>query len=542
MSASDLPTEEQARFDRSLRLWGAEAQKLLRDAHVGLIGCTAVGCEILKNMVLPGLGHFTIVDDAPVGAADYGANFFLEPSDAGHSKAAAACRVLSELNPLTSGKAIEKNPLEMIENDPQWVAAQGFTLIVASSLLPLPHVRTLASLFEGKGVPVVFAYTSGLLGLVRLQADPRYIIHTMPDPDLKIDDLRPIGPFPALLNFINRHDPRDDTREIESHSHIPWFAIVFHALKEWRAEAGVTDPRQIPSAPKDWKRVKDICISFIRKDAKAAQDNFKDAQAFCSGKLNVNNRNVPELKRILNDPRAVRPSQRDDYFWFLAHGLRRFKEETGEMPLSGDIPDFTATTPMYLELQGIFAAKGAEDAASVQAFVAAALTAAGRPAEEATLASVRDVTKHAWQLNYIEYTTIAGDWGAGSTVDPSALTNTTDYDASYQPKWADGLLWYIALRAQLAAAAKGGDLGAAAAALLPAAGSLALPLTAETVAPYLVEVARGGGLEIVTTASIVGAVAAQECIKLIQNRRVPIQHTLVYDGLKNVFTTLGAPH
>ena len=55
----------------------------------------------------------------------------------------------------------------------------------------------------------------------------------------------------------------------------------------------------------------------------------------------------------------------------------------------------------------------------------------------------------------------------------------------------------------------------------------------------LAEWVRYGGSEIVTVASIVGAVASQECIKLIQKRRRPVSHTLMYDGIENAFTTIG---
>lgn len=36
------------------RLWGDKGQDALEAAHILLINATAVGCEVLKNLVLPG--------------------------------------------------------------------------------------------------------------------------------------------------------------------------------------------------------------------------------------------------------------------------------------------------------------------------------------------------------------------------------------------------------------------------------------------------------------------------------------------------------
>ena len=66
------------RYDRQLRLWGDHGQSSLEKSKVCLIGATATATEILKSLVLPGVGRFTIVDGKKVTAEDIGNNFFLE--------------------------------------------------------------------------------------------------------------------------------------------------------------------------------------------------------------------------------------------------------------------------------------------------------------------------------------------------------------------------------------------------------------------------------------------------------------------------------
>lgn len=50
-------TEEDALFDRQVRLWGVAGQRRLKKAHVYCFGATAVTSETLKNLVLPSTFH-----------------------------------------------------------------------------------------------------------------------------------------------------------------------------------------------------------------------------------------------------------------------------------------------------------------------------------------------------------------------------------------------------------------------------------------------------------------------------------------------------
>lgn len=48
---------------------------------------------------------------------------------------------------------------------------------------------------------------------------------------------------------------------------------------------------------------------------------------------------------------------------------------------------------------------------------------------------------------------------------------------------------------------------------------------------YVEEICRYGAIEFHTTASLVGAVASQEVIKLITHQYVPIDNTLIFNGI-----------
>lgn len=106
-----VPHEQQEKkYDRQLRLWGATGQIALEQTHILLINnartAGVTGVDTLKNLVLPGIGQFTILDDAVVEEADLGVNFFLEESSLGKSRAEETVRLLGELNPDVRGTAV----------------------------------------------------------------------------------------------------------------------------------------------------------------------------------------------------------------------------------------------------------------------------------------------------------------------------------------------------------------------------------------------------------------------------------------------------
>lgn len=54
------------------RLWGDLGQQDLETAHVCLINATTLGTEILKSLILPGIGAFTIIDNEIITEEDVG--------------------------------------------------------------------------------------------------------------------------------------------------------------------------------------------------------------------------------------------------------------------------------------------------------------------------------------------------------------------------------------------------------------------------------------------------------------------------------------
>lgn len=87
-------------------MWAASGQNALESARVLVVSASATSTSILKNLVLPGVGHFTILDPETATQEDAGNNFFLEgPDSVGKSRAEEAVRLLLELNESVEGVA-----------------------------------------------------------------------------------------------------------------------------------------------------------------------------------------------------------------------------------------------------------------------------------------------------------------------------------------------------------------------------------------------------------------------------------------------------
>ena len=100
---SGTRSSREKKYDRQLRLWGANGQNKLEAAHIALFGASGTGCEILKNLVLPSIGEFTVIDDQRVAESDLGVNFFLDEGCVGKFRAECTAALLEELNPDVKG-------------------------------------------------------------------------------------------------------------------------------------------------------------------------------------------------------------------------------------------------------------------------------------------------------------------------------------------------------------------------------------------------------------------------------------------------------
>ena len=265
------------KYDRQLRLWGANGQKKLSESCIVLVNATAAGTETLKNLVLPGIGRFHIIDDSPgptINSSEPFSNFFVFDSHSkenenadengngnggsSRSRAEIATKHLSELNPDVTGSFTAVESLEsadyasilssLISSD---TGLKHSNLLVVAADLPSSILQTISSLcWNGLNpddtnidisIPLVIAKSYGLIGSVRLQTPYHPIVESKPDnanADLRLasTSIHPDS-FPelnALKDSINL-----ESLDSHQHNHVPYVILLLKAMDQWRKEVAM---------------------------------------------------------------------------------------------------------------------------------------------------------------------------------------------------------------------------------------------------------------------------------------------------------------
>ena len=154
--------------------------------------------ETLKNLVLPGVGKFTIMDNKVVAERDCSASFFMTTDDVGKNKAKVACSLLAELNPDVCGSYSELNVADILTSANGGSYIRDFSLVVASNLEEELLIK-LSDLCAAEDVHLVSVRAYGMIGSCRLQYTKHQIIESKPSPD--IPDLRILNPFKELAAY-----------------------------------------------------------------------------------------------------------------------------------------------------------------------------------------------------------------------------------------------------------------------------------------------------------------------------------------------------
>ena len=378
------PTAKEKKYDRQLRLWAASGQQALEDAKVLLLnsGPGVVGVEILKNLILPGVGSFTIVDEAEVTEMDLGVNFFLEESSLGKSRAEESCRFLLELNPEVKGTSIQKVRLK---NSRSWLCAyrslqsiesfvEDTSVLDRYSLILLIGPTKDASVLEKisqyawkSSIPLFYVHSVGFYSHFSAQLPAQFpIVDTHPDP-ASTQDLRLLNPWPELLIFTREKTGNLTFQSDHDHGHIPYLLLLIYYLNVW--DASHTDGKP----PKDYAEKKEFAVMVAegarKNNAEGGEENYDEAVANVLKSLNPPSISSG-LREVFDSEDCKTLRKNSANFWIIANAINKFHTaHEGLLPLPGALPDMKAQSSDYIELQNIYKAKARSDFAEVTATV-----------------------------------------------------------------------------------------------------------------------------------------------------------------------------
>lgn len=356
-------SEKSKKYDRQLRLWGETGQTAIESSHVCLINATCTGVEILKNLILPGIGSFTIVDDAIVTGTHVGSNFFLTQSCIGSNRGKVTSRLLNELNPDVRGDYVEESLEQLLDSSHHHHDIfSTYTLVIACDLMNEDSLLQLSKILWDRDIPLIVVKTNGLYGYVRLQVKEHDIVESHPDSVL--EDLRLDSPFPELKSFLDSQDL--DQMNRKELSHTPSLVVMYKFLKKWQSVNGLSGDC-LPSNSKEKDQLKSLIRnSMVELKASMTKEeesdldliNFEESIRGLNTGL-VSCKKIPSgCQELLN---ASSSAPLKNKFWLMVRALRKFVESKGCLPIRGTIPDMTSDSNRYISLQRIYGNKFRED-------------------------------------------------------------------------------------------------------------------------------------------------------------------------------------
>ncbi|KAJ9143248.1 NEDD8-activating enzyme E1 regulatory subunit [Coniochaeta hoffmannii] len=516
------PSEKERKYDRQLRLWAASGQAALESANLLLLnsGSGTVGVETLKNLVLPGIGRFTIVDSTVVSEADLGVNFFLDESSLGKMRSQCSTELLLELNPEVQGDWHPKSegPLNLQDF---LATSPTFTMIMYTFPIQPDDLRLLEAYGRQHKTPLVAIHSAGFYSYFRLHLPGAFpIVDTHPD-ETATTDLRLLAPWPELAEWA-----RDMTRDMDGldahqHGHLPFVAILLHYLEEWRGTHDGANPSTYAEKTAFRSLVRD---AQRRDNAEGGEENFEEAVAAVL--KTVAPSTLPSSLREVFEYKRANPQEATSPFWIIADAVEQFYEKHNCLPVPGNVPDMKAQSDVYIKLQNLYKAKARRDVDEVLKLVQAA--PGGRDVDPA---EVELFCKNAAFVKLINASGGAnGDADRLATVTAQEFENDRNAEAFMAPPSL--LPIYLALRAtsHVATPMTAEQIQA------KVAGKLASRVTGAAnverwVADASREVARAGGGELHNVSALTGGMVAQEVIKIITKQYVPVDNTCVFDGI-----------
>ncbi|KAI0700659.1 hypothetical protein C8T65DRAFT_657406 [Cerioporus squamosus] len=346
--ATSQPDAKTRRYDRQLRIWAASGQAALEASRILVVSSSATSTSILKNLVLPGIGHFSVLDATITSPADAGNNFFLNArSSIGKPRAQEAVPLLRELNEAVQGEAILKDVSELLgtEQGRDWIGS--FSLVIAHNLKKdiLDELSTLLWA-NPNGPPLIAVRSAGFLAQFHIQYHEHCVSQTHSD---TAPSLRITRPFPALLEWARSLDLQN--MDPTAHGHLPFVVILVRAVDEWRK----SHDGNLPKTPAEKKEFKSNILAMrIKPD----EENFEEAEA--QAWRVWSEPAVPsDIQSLFSLPPLPTSPHHNATFHALLETLAEFVKDPsgpGTLPLSATLPDMKADTKSYVQLQNLYRA------------------------------------------------------------------------------------------------------------------------------------------------------------------------------------------
>ncbi|ODV58917.1 Ula1p ASCRUDRAFT_77632 [Ascoidea rubescens DSM 1968] len=407
---------DQARYDRQLRLWQLDGQLLIENANICVINLNALSCELIKNLILPGVNNITIIDELKgnFSSIDISNNFFLTNEDLNQPKRKNYTSIINNLKELNSNNT--KLNINVIREkfDEQFIEKnQGknnfwlkFDLVVVTNNYNYKSFKKLLNEVIDYNLPVLEINSVGFFGYYKIYLRENCIIETNLN---TIFDSRINEPFEQLKEYtetfqvlkdIDNIDSVDGIEDIiESLKDIPYVVLLikfygdYLKIKNNKIENSLIERKKFKKFVResidriylkifenngnDYLEFENFneCInksnqalisSEVSEDIQEIIDSIPSEIANRTNNNNNNNNNnngdddMTIKENVINE-NNINNKDYNELFWKLVLTLKSFvknniRKNDGKrlLPLSGILPDMESNSVNYIKLKGIY--------------------------------------------------------------------------------------------------------------------------------------------------------------------------------------------
>ena len=349
------------KYDRQTRLWG-EGQILICAAKLLCLNSDSCTCEILKNLILSGVGEVTIVDNAKITQEDLKNNFFIDAQDVNKPRGEIVLKNLLELNPDVKGNFIDKSAKEFINDEKN--DFKSFTILIATNLLSEENDK-LYSIAKKNNLRLVIVKNNGLMNYIRLYENyhGNMNLRLLENP---VADYRLSCPWKELKDFANTFDL--EKMDLIDHKNVPYFIILLKALDKYRKNKNNEETN--PSNKEEKEEFKNIVKSFmLSTGTEGENENIEQALSkfyFCNkDKNNLTTYKMEQIFEVIEKtPQKEIFDKSNNYmklFFIYFIALKEFFKKYKTYPLCGAIPDMISNTQNFIGLKQIYITKAKND-------------------------------------------------------------------------------------------------------------------------------------------------------------------------------------
>lgn len=449
-----------------------------------------------------------------------------------------------------------------------------------------------------RNIPLLAVTSRGLVGALQLQVREHFVSEVRGD--IEHFDLRITAPFPGLQSLCESIYPSSkrillqqdtstedsvDTLRMDSmqYAHIPYPVLLLRALEQWRMEDADRSENAMPSTYAEKQRLRTILKSF---ELVAGQRNVAEAikeasRCFVSHRITAltdltgevdeveAEDHLTKLTRYIRELRSMEITSSEPSHRLLLRALDRFVALHDSLPpLSGRLPDLTATSDYYRDITRTFQQQAAFDRDSFAQILAQILSENNFPLDYVSVEEVSAFCKNVLSVSVVRTSDILHP-------KTNCVANALQVDDLYEDPQQTPLLFWLALRAADSFFAEYGRmpgddvrdddvLRSDVEAVFQELKRLALEV--HKLPPHVVEgsedkametedenvaqsdrgivsralaqeVVRSGGLQLHNVSALLGGIAAQEAVKLVTHIFMPLDNLYVFNGVASVGAT-----